>query len=95
MFPRTWLENIFKSSSCLVNYTYIYETPKTEGMHYTIIDEDGTARVIKLYHRLFGLAEITEMLKDNHFQIEEVYKNLKGDAVSKNSVTYGIIARKV
>lgn len=75
--------------------TYIYEDPKTEGLQYTIIGEDGAARVIRLYHRLFGLAEITEMLRDNNFQIEGVYKNLKGEVISGNSETYGIIAKKV
>ncbi len=75
--------------------TYIYEDPKTEGMQYTIIDEDGAARVIRLYHRLLGLAEITKMLKDNQFQVEGVYKNLKGEAVGEDSETFGLIARKV
>ncbi len=64
-------------------------------MQYTIIDEDGAARVIRLYHRLLGLAEITKMLKDNQFQVEGVYKNLKGEAVGEDSETFGLIARKV
>jgi Methyltransferase domain. len=74
--------------------TYLYESPKTEGLQYTLIDEDGSTRIIRIYHRLFSLTEITEMLTKNGFKVEKVYKNLKGEAVSKNSETYGIIARK-
>jgi len=59
-----------------------------------IIDEDGLTRIIRIYHRLFSLTEITEMLNENGFKVEKAYKNLKGDAFSKDSETYGIIARK-
>lgn len=83
--PKPYLE---------VLQTYMYEEPKTEGMHYTIIEEDGAVRVIKLYHRLFSLAEITDMLKESHFRVEGVYRNLQGETVSENSETFGIIARK-
>jgi SAM-dependent methyltransferase len=74
--------------------TFMYEEPKTEGLQYTIIDENGTVKVIRLYHRLFNLEEITRLLNDNHFRIEKVYKNLKGETLTENSETYGIIARK-
>ena len=84
--PKPYLE---------VLQTYMYEEPKTEGMHYTIIDDDGAARVIKLYHRLFSLAELTDMLNECCFRVEGVYKNLKGETVSEESETFGIVARKV
>ena len=74
--------------------THLYEYPKTEGLQYVIIDEDGLTRIIRIYHRLFSLTEITEMLNENGFKVEKAYKNLKGDAFSKDSETYGIIARK-
>jgi SAM-dependent methyltransferase len=74
--------------------TFMYDDPKTEGMQYTIIDEDGATRVIRLYHRLLGLEEITKLLNDNNFKVEKVYKNLKGEALSEGSETYGIFARK-
>lgn len=74
--------------------TFLYEDPKTEGMQYTIIDEYGKTRVIRLYHRLFSLDEITSMLKDNEFEVERVYKNLKGEPLNDGSETFGIIARK-
>lgn len=74
--------------------TFIYEEPKTEGLQYTIIDEDGSTRVIRLYHRLFGLEEITKLLKDNHFMVKNVFRNLKGETLSEDSETYGIIASK-
>ena len=74
--------------------TFLYEKPKTEGFQYTIIDEDGAVRIIRIYHRLFGLAEITKLLHDHRFRVEKIYKNLKGEALDGDSETYGIIARK-
>ncbi|WP_206459111.1 class I SAM-dependent methyltransferase [Anaerovorax sp. IOR16] len=52
--------------------TYLYEEPKTEGLQYTIIDEDGVTKVIRIYHRLFKLTEITKMLNKNGFKIESL-----------------------
>ncbi len=75
--------------------TFWYENVKTEGMQYTIIAEDGATRIIRLYHRMFGLAEIINLLSENHFKIEKVYKNLKGEPLSDDSETFGIFARKV
>lgn len=75
--------------------SYLYEDPKTEGFQYTIIEENGSTKVIRIYHRLFSLVEITEMLNANGFQVEKVYQNLKGEVLSKDSETYGIIARKI
>ncbi len=75
--------------------TSVYEEPKTEGMQYTIIAEDGATRVIRLYHRLFGLEDITSLLNNNHFEVEKIYKNLQGELLGKDSETFGIIARKV
>lgn len=74
--------------------TSFYEEPKTEGMQYTIIAEDGETRVIRLYHRLFGLEDITSMLNDNRFKVENIYKNLQGQPLNEDSDTFGIIARK-
>lgn len=74
--------------------TYLYEEPKTEGLQYMIIDEMGSLRIIRIYHRLFSLTEISEMLNENGFKVEKVFKNLKGEAIDKDPETYGIIARK-
>ncbi|SFH24346.1 Methyltransferase domain-containing protein [Desulfotomaculum arcticum] len=74
--------------------TFMYGEPRTEGIQYTIIDEDGATRVIRFYHRLFGLEEITKLLNDNNFKVEKVYTDLKGEALSEGSETYGIFARK-
>ena len=75
--------------------TTVYEEPKTEGLQYTIIDEDGAVKITRLYHRLFGLEEITKLLADHHFKVEKIYKNLKGEALCEGTETYGIFARKV
>jgi len=74
--------------------TYMYENPKTQGQQYVIIDEDGSTRIIRFYNRLFSLLEITDMLNENGFKVEKIYKNLKGEAFSMDSETYGIIAMK-
>lgn len=74
--------------------TYVYEEPLTEGRQYTIIEEDGATRVLRIYHRLFGLEELKRMLNDHGFVVEGVYKNLKGEALDEGSKTFGIVARK-
>lgn len=74
--------------------TYLYENPKIQGQQYVIIDEDGSTRIITFYNRLFSLIEITEMLNENGFKVEKIYKNLKGEDLSMDSETYGIIAIK-
>lgn len=74
--------------------TFIYEKPKTEGLQYTIISAAGDTRVIRIYHRLFALAEITKLLHDHHLAVEKVYRNLKGEALAGTPETFGIVARK-
>jgi len=74
--------------------SFMYEDPKTEGLQYTIVNEDGKMRVIRIYHRLFSLEEITTMLNNHNFEVETVRKNLKGEALDSESETFGIIARK-
>lgn len=78
----------------IFNY-FLYEEPKTEGNQYTIIDEEGKIKIIRIYHRLFSLEEITTLFNNHNFKIEMIYKNLKGEALNSDSETYGIIARKV
>ncbi len=78
-----------------ISSTFLYEDPKTEGMQYTIIDADGAVRVIRLYHRLFGLEEITGLLRSHGFRVEKVYQNLKGEELGEAAETFGIFARRV
>lgn len=75
--------------------TYLYDDPKTEAWQYTIIDQDGITKVMRLYNSLFNLKELTEMLNKNGFKIEKTYKNLKGELLTKDSETFGIVARKL
>ena len=74
--------------------TFSYDDPRTEGRQYTIIDEDGKTEVIRIYIRLFGLAEITKLLTVHNFKVEKIYKNLKGDLLDDDAETYAIFARK-
>ncbi len=73
---------------------HCYQTPKTEGIQYTIVEENGTIRVIRIYHRLFGLEEITDMLNNHGFIAEHVYGNLQGQPLGNNSGAFGIVAKK-
>lgn len=77
-----------------IRNTYLYEEPKTEGLQYTIINENGDTKIIRIYHRLFKLSEITELLIKCGFRVKKVYKNLKGDELKNDSGTIGIIAQK-
>lgn len=74
--------------------TYLYENPKTLGQQYTIISEEGSVEVTRLYTRLFNQKELTELLNQCGFRVEKIYKNLKGEPLSEDSETYGIFARK-
>lgn len=74
--------------------TFMYDNPKIEGQQYTIIDEEGSVKIIRFYNRLFSLDEITTLFNKHNFEIEKVYKNLKGDRRDPYSETFGIFARK-
>lgn len=74
---------------------FFYEEPKIEGNQYTIIDEEGKVKIIRIYHRLFSLEEITILLNSHNFKIEKIYNNLKGDIYNSDSETMGIVARKI
>jgi 2-polyprenyl-3-methyl-5-hydroxy-6-metoxy-1,4-benzoquinol methylase len=74
--------------------TYLYENPKTLGQQYTIITEDCTTKVTRLYTRMFNITDLTALLNASGFTVERVYKNLKGDPLNEESDTYGVFARK-
>jgi 2-polyprenyl-3-methyl-5-hydroxy-6-metoxy-1,4-benzoquinol methylase len=74
--------------------TVIYENPRTEGLQYTIIDNDGSLRTIRIYHRLFNLPEIDSLLQENGLRRESLYMNLQGQPITEKCETWGIFARK-
>lgn len=74
--------------------SYIYTDPLIEGNQYTIINEDGESRIIRFYHRHFSLDEVTDLFAKCGFAIEGVFNNLKGDPLTADSETLGIIARR-
>jgi len=74
--------------------SYIYTEQQVEGNQYTIIDEAGEIRIIRLYHKYFRLDELTELLAECGFAIEKVFNNLKGDPFTADTATLGIIAGK-
>jgi len=74
--------------------TYIYTDPLTEGSQYTIINETGELKVIRLYHRHFRLDELQELLVECGFAMRGVFNNLQGDTFTSYSETLGIVAEK-
>jgi SAM-dependent methyltransferase len=77
-----------------IQQSFLYDDPKTIGQQYMIIEEDGDTRIIRFYNRLFTLPEIEEMLIGNGFEIKEICADLKGEPLSSDSKTYGIVAIK-
>ncbi len=87
--PRPYLE-IFNS------YLYCeHDEPLTEGLQYTLIDEDGNTRTIRVYHVLFNINDILNLFNVCGFNVEMTYNNLKGEKFSSNSETYAFILRKI
>jgi len=78
-----------------IQQNFMYDNPKTLGQQYIIIEEDGRTRIIRFYTRLFSIAAIKALLNENGFEMKNIYNNLKGEALSEDSKTYGIIALKV
>ena len=75
--------------------SYIYADPLVEGNQYTIMDEAGEVRIIRIYHRYFRLDELTELFAECGFAIDRVFNNLKGDPLTADTESLGIIARKM
>ncbi len=87
--PKPYLE-IFNS------YLYCDEgDPTTEGLQYTLIDESGIIKTIRVYHVLFNLDDITKLFNMCGFNVEKSYNNLQGDLLTSSSETYAFILRKV
>lgn len=75
--------------------SYIYADQQVEGNQYTIIDEAGEIRIIRLYHKYFKLDELIELMAGCGFVVEGVFNNLQGDPFTADSDTLGIITRIV
>ncbi len=87
--PKPYLE-IFNS--------YLYcdqDEPITECLQYTLVDDDGNIRTIRVYHILFNLDEITKLFNMCGFKLEESYNNLQGEKLSTSSDTYAFVLRKI
>lgn len=79
----------------MIKSSFMYSDPKVEGFQYAIVDECGETRMIRVFHRLFSLQELTDLLKDHGFEVDAAYKNFKGEALNMDSGTIAVIARKV
>ncbi len=87
--PEPYIE-IFNS------YLFIEQDfPKTECLQYTLIDDSGNTKVVRIYHTLFSIDEVSSLFTDNGFNIENTYNNLEGHGLTKNSETYAFILQKV
>lgn len=74
--------------------SFIYTDPLFEGNQHTIIDTEGNVRVIRIYHRLFTPDEITDLLEKAGFVVRKMLNNLRGDRLTENTETLGIVAGK-
>lgn len=79
----------------MIETAFMYNEPKVEGFQYAMIDEAGEIKLIRVFHRLFSLKEIQDLLADHGFKVEKVCKNLKGEPLESDSSTYGIVASKI
>lgn len=79
----------------LIKTAFMYNEPKVECFQHAIINEAGAMKLIRVFHRLFSLNEIQDLLANHGFKVEKVFKNLKGEPLALNSNTYGIIASKI
>lgn len=75
--------------------TFMFTQPRVECFQYAIIDEAGDMKLIRVFHRLFNLKDIEELLTSHGFKVEKILKNLQGQTLEPNSTTYGIIASKL
>ena len=74
--------------------SFVFTDPLVETVQYTIIDEEGEIRVFRFYNHHFSLGRLAELFAECGFNIVGVFNNLKGDSLTADSDTLGIIARK-
>ena len=74
---------------------FMFSEPKVECFQYAIIDESSAMKLIRVFHRLFSLNEIQDLLEEHGFKIEKVFSNLKGQPLDSNSNQYGIVTSKI
>ncbi len=79
----------------IIRTVFMFNEPKVECFQHAIIDETGTMKLIRVFHRLFSLNEIQDLLEKHGFKIEKVFNNLKGEPLELDSKTYGIVASKI
>jgi SAM-dependent methyltransferase len=73
---------------------FLYQEPKTEGFQYTILDEEGDLRSIRIFHRLFAPEEIRALLHECGFRVAERYRDLAGHPWTEGSPTMALFCRK-
>ena len=73
---------------------FLYPEPKTEGFQYTILDEKGSLRTMRIFHRLFSADEIRALLSDCGFIIEERFRDLSGRPWSEGAESMALFCRK-
>ncbi len=74
---------------------FVYQEPRTEGFQYTILDEYGSIRSMRIFHRLFAPEEIRALLQECGFTIEERYQDLSGHPWREGSASMALFCRKV
>ncbi len=73
---------------------YYYPQEQVKLDQSIIIEEDGNTKTYRIWHRLFTLSEITKLLKNHGFTVEDFYTDLVGTFYEPRSTSIGLIARK-
>ncbi len=77
-----------------IHQSLFYSESSVRGDQYVLISESGDLRIIRNYDRLFTETSITKQLNEAGFTILELTANLSGDALTSESTTMGIFAKK-
>ena len=74
-----------------------YDYPENDTWldQYTVIDEDGTMKIYRIWFHDYSLSSITKVLEDNGFEVVEVWNSLTGEAYQEGGDWLAIAARKV
>lgn len=61
----------------------------------TVIDENGSVTIYKLWDHYYSLKTISKVLIEHSYMVKEIWNDLKGTSYEENSKSLGIVARKL
>lgn len=73
---------------------YAYPQEGVDVQQTVIVDEDGDARVYRIWNQSYTVDGITSLLAKYGFQVESVWSDLKGTPYQDDAGALGVVARK-